>query len=254
MLAAERQSHILLRSQALGVVRTRVLAKELGVVEETIRRDLDKLAELGALVRVHGGAAVNDFGHRDLAYEEREVSQQKEKVAIARCAAQAIKVGETILFDASSTCLQMAKLIPPNLRVRVVTYSLPIFEIFKDRKQVDLVLLGGDYESRGRRFGGPLTEEGLLSCRIDRFFFSAKGFDTTKGASEANEEQARLKTVGLIRSSWGALLVDGTKLGSDSSYHFAQTHELSAVFTDELGGEYFERAPLRESRKVTIAD
>lgn len=254
MLAAERQSLIVKQSRINGVVRTRGLAVELGVAEETIRRDLDKLARSGVVDRIHGGATSREFVAHDFAYAEREIQQQPEKMALARRAVQTIESGETVLLDASSTCLQMARLIPARLALRVVTYSLPVLEILKGNSELELVSLGGSYDSKGRRFGGLLTEQNLMSYGIDRFFFSAKGFDIDKGVSEADEEQARLKTVGVRQASWTGLLVDRSKLGVDSRYYFCRAHELDEVFVDGLGREYFSKVSLRDGKKLTIVD
>lgn len=254
MLAAERQSLIVKQSRINGVVRTRGLAAELGVAEETIRRDLDKLARSGVVDRIHGGATSREFVAYDFAYADREIQQQPEKVAIANSAVQAIEPGETILLDASSTCLQMARLIPNSLRIRVVTYSLPVLEILKGNSEIELVSLGGSYDAKGRRFGGLLTEQNLMTYGIDRFFFSAKGYDSQKGVSEADEEQARLKTVGVRQASWVGLLVDRTKLGVDSRFYFCRSHELDQVFVDSLGRDYFSKEPLRDGTKLTIVD
>ena len=232
MLAAERQNLILQRSQFEGTVRTTGLAKELGVTEETIRRDLEKMAGEGLVERIHGGATALDFAGREFAHSDREVLQIEEKKAIAQHAVNLISRDETILLDGSSTAFQLAAHLPDDLSVRVVTYSLAVIEKLQKHPRVELVSLGGTYDANGRRFGGLLVEQNLASFRIDRFFFSGKGFRDEQGASEANEEQARLKQFALRYSGWNCLLLDNSKLGVSSNYFFARARELSALITD----------------------
>ena len=60
MLPPQRQQQILTRLQAAGSVRVTELTALLGVSDMTVRRDLNILAERGALVKVHGGATLSE--------------------------------------------------------------------------------------------------------------------------------------------------------------------------------------------------
>lgn len=253
MLAAERQNQILQRSQAEGAVRTTGLARDFGVTEETIRRDLEKMADAGLVQRIHGGATALDFAGREFTHTDREVLQREEKQAIARVAAAMIQPHETIFLDASSTALQLAWALPEALAVRVVTYSLPVIERLQNHGNVELVSLGGTYQADGRRFGGLLVEQNLASFGVDRFFFSGKGFREGQGVSEANEEQASLKQFALRYANWSALLLDRTKLGISSNYFFARVHELSAIISDSEAAPFFRASPLPDSCQLYLA-
>ena len=66
MLTSQRKQHILEVLRRDGQVIAKQLSQELGLSEDTIRRDLRELAQEGQLQRVHGGAlpaspAVVDF-------------------------------------------------------------------------------------------------------------------------------------------------------------------------------------------------
>lgn len=253
MLAAERQSQILLRSLSEGAVRTTGLAKDFGVTEETVRRDLEKLSQAGKLLRIHGGATTSDFAHRDFAHIDREIQQRAEKRSIAACAAGLIQPQETIFLDASSTAFQLAAALPETLQIRVVTYSLPVIEQLQSHPEIELVSLGGSYERAGRRFGGLLVEQNLANYRIDRFFFSGKGFDPERGVSEANEEQSRLKQFALRHAGWNGLLLDHTKLAVASTYYFSRINQLAAIISDAASAPFFDRYPLTNTCQLYLA-
>lgn len=253
MLAAERQSVILQRSLSEGAVRTTGLAKDFGVTEETVRRDLEKLSQAGKLLRIHGGATTSDFAHRDFAHIDREIQQQAEKRAIACCAVRLIQPQETIFLDASSSAFQLAAALPETLPIRVVTYSLPVIEQLQSHSEIELLSLGGSYERAGRRFGGLLVAQNLANFRIDRFFLSGKGLDPQRGVSEANEEQSRLKQFALRHAGWSGLLLDHTKLSVASTYFFAQLNQLAAVISDQASAPYFDQHSLPDSCKLHLA-
>ena len=211
MLAAERQRQILERVRRDGTVRTTDLARDFVVTEETIRRDLDLLGRRGHLRRTHGGAMDATAPLGELSQSERESRQLDEKISIGREAVRLISPRETILVDASTTALEFADQLPEGIPMRVVTYSLAVVERLSARDgNIELIQLGGTYESRGRRFSGMLTESALRALRIDRFFFSGGGLDPAGGVSEPNPEQARLKRMMLKHAEWCCALLDHT--------------------------------------------
>ncbi|MFC6018334.1 LacI family DNA-binding transcriptional regulator [Plantactinospora solaniradicis] len=62
LFGPQRQERLLAELRGHGAVRVRDLARELGVSELTIRRDITALAERGLVSRVHGGATLPAHG------------------------------------------------------------------------------------------------------------------------------------------------------------------------------------------------
>lgn len=94
-----------------GSVRTAEAARELGVTEETVLRDFEKLEAEGALQRSHGGA-VKHAAAQEHSTSARASQSIAEKRQIAAVAVARIRPGQTILFDASTTALEVAQLLP----------------------------------------------------------------------------------------------------------------------------------------------
>lgn len=242
MFASERQHQIVARLRREGAVRTTVLADEFAVAEETIRRDLVQLSRRGLLKRTHGGGVDPSAGRFELAHEERERRQVREKRRIARAAARWIESGDTVLLDASSTALELALVLPPD--IRVVTYSLAVVERLGARADLELLQLGGVFDPRGRRFGGLLAESALRSLPIDRFLFSGGGFDLRQGVAEPNPGQASIKRLAIELARWSCALLDHSKLGAAAEWFFAGPEEFQHLITDARGAEFFASHPL----------
>ena len=109
MLAPERHKLILSDLARDGVVSVSKLAAEIGVTEETIRRDLEKLERREALRRTHGGAVSIDETTYELSLEKRKATNVPEKQKLAIIAANLVFSGDTIFLDASTTTFFMAK-------------------------------------------------------------------------------------------------------------------------------------------------
>lgn len=233
MLAAQRHSEILNQLKVSGNVRTNELAPVLGCTEETIRRDLDKLAKQGLLVRAHGGAISLDERNTDLDHHMREQRNTREKNAIAKRAALFVKPGEMIMLDESSTTLAMTNFLPPEMPLKVVTSSLLVAERIAAHENHQLIQLGGSLDKVSMSFQGILTELMVSRLRIDRFFFSAKGIDPEQGASEPTEERARMKHHILQYSKWNCALLDHTKMGIKADYFFITPRDINTFITDK---------------------
>lgn len=180
---------------------------------------------------------------KELPQSERTGKQASEKTAIAKLAIKQIGQEETIVFDASSTALELARHLPEGRKLRVITYALDVVEKLSFRTDIEVILLGGIFEPHGRRFGGMLTEMGLRTMRIDRFFFSGGGFDPLLGIGEPNPEEARLKATIHANSKWKCAILDHTKLGRSTDHYFIKPSQIDLLLTDRGGADYIQRHP-----------
>src|SRR6202040_939649 len=110
MLTSHRKRLILDKLRAEGQVIAKSISHELGLSEDTIRRDLRELAQEGLLQRVHGGALPASPAVADFAGRERIAPDGK--VAIGRAAAKMIQPGQVVILDGGTTARKVARHIP----------------------------------------------------------------------------------------------------------------------------------------------
>lgn len=231
MLAPERHRRILQLVEDQASIRTGEVARQLGVAEETVRRDFEKLEADGLLARTHGGAVRGEGARRDLPISSREFMNVAEKRRIAQAAIPFIKEGETILLDASSTALEMARQLP-DMPLTVVTPSLKAAIELGGREQVQVVISGGLISYRSLSAVGALADQCLDFYGIDKAFISCRGVDASRGLSESNEEHARLKRRIVTQAGTTCLLADYSKLPLSSKYFFAPLGAVDVLITD----------------------
>jgi DeoR family transcriptional regulator, L-fucose operon activator len=252
MLALERHRIILKSLTANGSVRTAELASRFEVTEETIRRDFERLEGEGQLVRTHGGAARLDFSRRDFPLAERVEQNAGGKARIARAALAHIQEGSTVFFDASTTVLQLAALLPEK-PLTVLTNALQTATALSGKSGIDIYLLGGRLGASSLSCTGWAAEQGIDQHRIDAAFFSCKGLDPSLGLSEATEEQARVKRHVVQRARSSILLADRTKAGVASNFFFARNPEVDHWITDEAPGRHVRDAVSSQGMRVEVA-
>ena len=207
------------------------LAQKFKVSHETIRKDLEKLAEAGRIQRVHGGATGLDTRGQELPLPARQSANRFAKAAIAQQAASLIQANDTVFLDASSTVLAMAGFLPKQ-PITVLTNAHHVVVALGNQPHCNLICTGGTYEEISRSYVGPIAEDALRRFMIRWLFVGVDGLDIKVGASEVNPGQAVLKERLIPRAEHVCVVTDSSKLGRKSPFIFAELKEINYLITD----------------------
>lgn len=168
MLREERLQYILKRLEVNQRVSSVELSEELAVSDDTIRRDLNEMASMGLLKKVHGGAIPSiPKAPTPLKLMERVAYAQAEKQLIAQKAIQLFKDGQTVILDNGSTNMLIAKSLPPLLTVTIFTNSLPIAQILCEHPNVEVIFVGGKINKNAQVAEGTAATLTLSKIRAD---------------------------------------------------------------------------------------
>jgi DeoR/GlpR family transcriptional regulator of sugar metabolism len=162
-LPAKRQTELVELLQARGQMLVGDIAQHFQISEDTVRRDLDSLAERGALTRTHGGAvAMTALVHRDSPFLQRLNTRTPEKQRIAKAAVKLIGDGETLLINGGSTTrFFAAELTQPNLTI--VTNNLSVPGALSVELGAEVYLLGDSFD---RDLRSPLVQLHQLGFKL----------------------------------------------------------------------------------------
>ncbi|NJM05060.1 DeoR/GlpR transcriptional regulator [Candidatus Gracilibacteria bacterium] len=213
-----------------GQVVAKHLSQELGLSEDTIRRDLRELAHEGLLLRVHGGAlpaspAVADFAGR----EELSIDA---KQAIGRAGAQLIKAGQVVFVDGGTTAVQLVRQLPRELRATVVTHSARIAVELVEHPLVEVILIGGRLFKHSIVSVGAVALEAISHIRADSYFMGVTGIHPEEGLTTGDLEEAYVKQALCKRASDTFVMASQEKLGAASQYRVVGLNEVSALIVD----------------------
>lgn len=230
-----RQQMILDRLERQGACGYQELAELLGVGTMTVRREVDRLAQQGLVIKTLGGAqrATAPEGHYETALQSRTAVNVAQKRAIAARALGLIEPGQTIFLDPSTTCLELAKLLARQGQgLTVVTNSaLACLELGRNNA-ITVVGIGGQYDAASASFVGPASEEWAEQFLVDRAFVSTKAFLPAEGTFESAIETIRVKQVVARRCSELVLLADHTKFGLRALCKALDVAQIHTVVTD----------------------
>lgn len=153
------------------------IAERLSVGVATVRRDLERLAREGRLVRTYGGAAPAGRALADPGSGEA-VPQKR---AIGAAAAAMVHDGQTVVISSGSTTVEMARRLTGRRDLTVITNTLDVAEVLIDRPGIELIVLGGVVRPRMHSLLGHLTELAANELRADTLFMGIPAIDLEHG-------------------------------------------------------------------------
>lgn len=234
LLAPERRAEIARLVEAQGSVRVSNLCSLFHVTEETIRRDLEALEKQGVLERTYGGAVSPRRISYESPYANREISNQAEKTAIAHAICDLVSDRQTILLDASSTALYVARaLVQKRQRLTVMTNSFAIVNELKNHDQITVMCTGGTLRPNTLSFVGPQAERVIKEYHFDKAIISCKGFNIERGFTDSNELEVEMKKLMLAAANEVIAAVDSSKWGYVGFALIGPTQSVHRIVTDQ---------------------
>jgi DeoR/GlpR family transcriptional regulator of sugar metabolism len=232
-IAAERQMRIVALVNARGILSVVELAQRLGASLITIRRDVALLDAQGLLRRTHGGAVALS-APPDVPMARRRRLELQAKTAIGKLAAGLARPGETILLDAGTTVLAMARALAGIADLTVVTNSVHVLAELWDRPDLRVLTLGGLARPASGSITGPLAEKTLEEIRVDKAFLGATGITPRWEVSNSDLELAALQRRLLSVARERYVLADYTKIGRTGLAVVAPLRAFTGLITDAM--------------------
>lgn len=210
------------------------LVERFGVSAVTIRGDLDSLAEIGAVVRSHGGALRRVDAPEDVPIAVKETLHHAEKVRIGHAAAQMIADGETIMLDSGTTTLEIARQIRyvKFRSLNVITNALNIAMELAALPHVRLIMIGGILRQRSYSLAGPPAELTVKGLHADRLYLGVDGIDPEIGVMTPDVLEAQLNAQMIHISREVVVVADSSKFQRRSLSIIAKLDAVHKVITD----------------------
>jgi DeoR/GlpR family transcriptional regulator of sugar metabolism len=230
MLPAQRKAFILERLRSAGQVMAKDVAAELGVTEDSVRRDLRELAADGLCQRVYGGAlpvspAIVDYAAR------RSVAVDN-KARVARRAVELIQPGSTVILDGGTTTLAIAQALPPDLRATVVTHSPTVAAALVEHPTVEVYVLGGRLFKHSAVTCGAAAVEAAQGVNADLFFLGVTGVHAEAGLTTGDPDEAAMKRALSRRAADTYVLGSAEKIGAASPFTVVRLGDVAGIITD----------------------
>lgn len=213
-------------------VTTLELCDKFLLSESSCRRELHRLDKLGAIERYHGGALCIQNLQENRSITQRFCINEEEKEAIAKCAARLIAPNDTIIMLGGTTVFRMCKYIQ-NKNLTIITNSIIVFQELCNRKNIHLILLGGEYKKDEAELSGVLTITNSKVFVCNHVFMGISGYIKNTGFTTADMTSIELYSWCIKMANQVNVLCDHTKFENKGLAITAHLSDINNVVSDD---------------------
>ena len=215
------------------------LAEALGVTLQTVRRDVQRLAEQGLLTRFHGGVRLPGSTVENLAHTQRESLHAEGKARIARAVAAQVPQGCSLILNIGTTTEAIARALLQHRGLRVITNNLNVAAILCGNPDCEVIVAGGVVRARDRAIVGEAAVDFMRQFRVDIAVIGISGIegDGTLRDYDLREVKVAQTIIAQSREVW--LAADHSKFNRPAMVQLAQLSQINRLFTDAPPPEPF---------------
>jgi len=255
MHAQDRERTILSMLEKRGFVSFRELDKRLIASPATVRRDLERLAVSGRIVRVHGGAKMPDAvgaGLTGVPFHENIKRNGAAKAAIGKAAAALCTAGESIIIDGGSTTLQMCPHLE-GLELQVVTNSLHIVSALLPQQKTRVYVPAGALFREQNILLSPYEDDGSGHYQASKMFIGAASVGPG-GLMQTDVILLQAERRLIARAMSVVLMVDSSKFRDEGGQAVCELKSIGTIITDGGISDKDMRLVKRAGVKLMVVD
>lgn len=230
MLKTERQAFILHQINLHNKVLLTDLSEQIKVSNDTIRRDLQELADLGKVIKVHGGALSPSFhnGH----HAHKEVYAYTQKKMIAKKAASLIEDGMFVLTGGGTTIIEMARALPRDLKATFITGSIPALFEYSSHPNIEVISIGDKVSKNSRITVGSEAISKIREFRADLCFLGVNAINISSGISDNDWDIVQVKKAMIESAEKLVCLTISEKINSRQPIQICELKKINTLITE----------------------
>lgn len=230
MLKKERQAYILHQVNIHNKVLSSSLCTEINVSEDTIRRDLQELADEGKIIKVHGGALSYSFNH--VHFPVNGVYSQNQKKTIAQKAIGLIRNGMFVLTSGGTTIIEMARSLPPHLKATFISGSIPAILEYMHHPNIEIIVVGDKISKNSKITVGSEAIAKIKQVKADICFLGTNAIDISHGITDNDWEVVQLKKAMIESCKKVVCLSIAEKINTVQPIQVCGLSEIDTVITE----------------------
>ncbi|MBS0610860.1 MAG: DeoR/GlpR transcriptional regulator [Comamonadaceae bacterium] len=249
-----RQLQLLQELRQRHSASVEALAERLGVTLQTVRRDVQRLAEQGLVTRFHGGVRMPGSTVENLAHTQREILNAEGKARIARAVAAQVPQGCSLILNIGTTTEAIARALMQHRGLRVITNNLNVAAILCGNPDCEVIVAGGVVRARDRAIVGEAAVDFMRQFRVDIAVIGISGIesDGTLRDYDLREVKVAQTIIAQAREVW--LAADHSKFNRPAMVQLAQLSQVDRLFTDAPPPEPFPALLQDAAVECTVAE
>ncbi|VXC75793.1 DNA-binding transcriptional repressor [Pseudomonas sp. 8Z] len=249
MNLAPRQHDILNLARERGYVSIDELAQAFAVTPQTIRRDINQLAEYGLLRRTHGGAACEASSIQNTAYGMRAGQMREEKQRIAEAVAAQIPDHASLFINIGTTTEAIARELQNHKGLKIITNNLHVAAQLSAKADFEVLVAGGTVRADGGIVGQAAVDF-IQQFKVDYAIVGISGIDEDGSLLDFDYQEVRVSQAIIENARQVFLAADSSKFGRNAVVRLGSLALVNRVFTDNQPPSTVQR--LLRANKVQL--
>lgn len=248
-----RHAALLDQVRAQTSVTLEALAEQFGVTLQTVRRDVQQLADAGLLMRFHGGVRLPTSTTENIAYRQRQALQADEKTRIAQAVAQRVPHNCSLILNIGTTTEAVARELMHHRGLRVITNNLNVAAILADNAGCEVIIAGGVVRSLDHGIVGEATVDFIRLFKVDIALIGISGIEADGSLRDFDYREVKVARAIIEHARQVWVLADHCKFGRPAMVHQASLDEVDMLFTDAEPPEPFPQLLLDAGVTCVVA-
>jgi DeoR family glycerol-3-phosphate regulon repressor len=231
-----RQVGLLEEVRTRGTVSVEALASKFGVTLQTVRRDVQRLAEAGLIARYHGGVRVPSSTTENIGYGQRQTLLVDEKSRIAKAVAVALAArfpeGCSLILNIGTTTEAIARELIAARNLRVITNNLNVAAILSGNPDCEVIVAGGVVRARDRGIVGEATVDFINQFKVDVGLIGISGIEADGTLRDFDYREVKVARAILDHSREVWLAADHSKFNRPAMVELGSIDQIDMLFTD----------------------
>ncbi|MCT8469619.1 DeoR/GlpR family transcriptional regulator [Chromohalobacter canadensis] len=253
MTQQDRHEAIVTLVKHQGYASIEQLTQHFSVTPQTIRRDLNQLADEGIIKRVHGGAGL-ESSTVNTAYHTRKTLNADAKQHIAECVAAQIPDSASLFINIGTSNEMVAEALRDHQGLEVITNNLNVAAILQHKEDFNVIIAGGQVRSRDGGIIGEATIDFINQFKVDYGIIGISGIDDDGSLLEFDYQEVRVAQAIIRNSRQVFLTADHSKFQRNAVVRQGNISQIDALFTDRQPPDGILRLLREHGVTLHIAD
>jgi len=246
----QRQEFIIERVNTDGFITIDELVDSLKVTPQTIRRDLNQLADQQLISRYHGGAGPVESSTENAEYSTRVHYGSAAKQRIAKRLVDDIPDGASIFINIGTTTEAVARELLRRKNLSVITNNLHVAATLSEREDYRIIVAGGEIRAKDGGIIGEATVDLISQFQTDYAIIGVSGIHEDGTLLDFDYREVRVSQAIIENARKVVLCADKSKFGRNALVRLGHLADLDMIYTDVRPTESF--VELMDDNGVTL--
>lgn len=226
-----RQEKLIQLAKSQGPVSLEDLATTLDVSVQTVRRDVQQLAQSGQLMRFHGGVRAGATA-ANITYQQRESLHAEAKARIGRAVAARIPNDSSLMLTVGTTTCAVARELRDHKGLRVVTNDMTIAQLLSTNPEIEVHMCGGFVRARDHAVVGEAAVDFVKQFRFDTAIIGVAGIEPDGSMRDFDYREVKVTEAAIAHSRQVWVVADASKFERRAMVQVAHVSSINSLFTD----------------------